>query len=137
MSSNPHEQPEDLSASLLSPQRSTFERAFVHTVLKLLGRTTVATTPDMTVGKKYLYLYDLKVAVEQSRWGQGFGSNAQTHLDGVTNAFMLVRFGSVLPPTQDQLKAFHDWQSEGRASSTWMNCLDAQGLSPPEMRHFT
>ena len=127
MSSSPHEQPYDPSAPLTSPQRVIYERAFVHTVLRLLGRANVPTMADRAVGKKYLILYDVKLAVERSRRGesgQEVADDALTRLDAVQHAFMLVRFGSVLPPAKDQLKAFNVWQSESSAFPTGINRLD-------------
>ncbi|MEO6516994.1 MAG: hypothetical protein ABIP18_15325 [Steroidobacteraceae bacterium] len=114
MSSSLHEQPYSRPTPSHGFDRVIYERTFVQTVMRLRGITESPTFDQWAIGKKFLQLYDLKVAVDRLQRGE---SDQQSFADGlarlnaVEHAFMLIRFGSVLPPTREQSQALEEWRS--------------------------
>lgn len=93
-----------------------YERAFVRTVLHLRGISRGATEREVEEARTTLRHYELgaarAVSSPASPYGKWRGRLAEPA--AVEQAFMFVRFNSVLPPNATQLKAMNDWLAAGR-----------------------
>jgi hypothetical protein len=93
-------------------QPPLYERAFVRTVLDLRGVLHNPTERERDEARSTLRQYELGVARIDAANSTGPYGRLRGRLAepaAVEQAFMFVRFHSVLPPNATQLKALNDW----------------------------
>jgi hypothetical protein len=92
--------------------RTIYEQVFVLTALRLRGIREAPTPSQWETGKKLLYFHDLKVAVQGIRQSAGNPeafARGLVERNAIADAFMLVRFDSVQPPTEEQAIELSRW----------------------------
>jgi hypothetical protein len=94
-----------------------YERAFLRTVLCLRGVDDAATDRELEEARAALRRYELSIARARTAQASAPGGWLRGRLAepvAVEQAFMFVRFHSVLPPNAGQLKALNDWLSSSK-----------------------
>jgi hypothetical protein len=89
-----------------------YERAFVRTVLRLHGIAGMPTSLQLAKARKMLRLHGMKVAVSTIRQRPLDLDAMQGRLSqsaAVEQAFLFVRYDSVLPPDATQVREFNEW----------------------------
>lgn len=97
-----------------------YERAFLRTVLSLRGVSQAPTDRELEEARSALRQYELGLAKAgaisaTSQYGRLRGRLAEPA--AVEQAFMFVRYHTVLPPNATQLKALNDWLAAGRPAA--------------------
>lgn len=96
-------------------KRAVYEETFVRTVLRLRDIAEAPTPSQRALGKKLLYVHDLKLAVQGIRQTEGNPeafARGLVERDALADAFMLVRFNSVQPPTREQATELSRWLAD-------------------------
>jgi hypothetical protein len=104
--------PEAGSAASDLRSNSLYDMAFARTVLRLHGLAEQPTYAQWAFSQKFVKLFHLRVQVMKFHHAATGGAPlhwSSSPSSAIEQAFMLVRFDSVLVPSGEQRRMIHEW----------------------------